>query len=73
MFACLTGPQLALSCVRQLSGKIGLPEIIPIPGATSDKRVVENMQQFDLSRAEVEEIDEILKSFEIVGDRYGCY
>lgn len=29
------------------------------------------MQQFDLSRAELEETDEILKSFEVVGDRYG--
>lgn len=63
--------QLALSWVRQLSGKPGLPQIIPIPGATTDKRVTENMQQFQLSQAEVEEIDKILESFEVHGDRYG--
>lgn len=63
--------QLALSWVKQLSGKPGLPHIIPIPGATTDKRIIENMQHFQLTQVELEEIDKILKSSQVIGERYG--
>lgn len=63
--------QLALAWVTQLSGRPGLPQIIPIPGATTEKRVTENMQRVQLTAGEMEEIEKILKSFNVVGDRYG--
>lgn len=63
--------QLALAWVKQLSGNPGLPQIIPIPGATTEKRIVENMQAVELTEAELEEIDGIIKTVEVVGGRYG--
>lgn len=63
--------QLALAWVKHLSGKAGLPQIIPIPGATTDKRVTENVQDVQLAESSLEAIDEILKSSEIIGGRYG--
>ena len=65
--------QLALAWVKQQSGKPGLPEIIPIPGATTAKRVVENVQVVTLGQSDLEEIDRILKSAVILGGRYGGY
>lgn len=62
--------QLALAWVKQLSGKPGLPEIIPIPGATTAKRVAENLQTVTLEQPDLEEIDRILKSTVVLGDRY---
>lgn len=65
--------KLALSWVKQLSGKPGLPEIIPIPGATTVERVVENVQVVTLEQQDIDEIDKILKSTVIIGDRYPAY
>lgn len=62
--------QLALTWVTHLSGKSGLPPIIPIPGATTDKRVIENVQDVQLTESNLEEIGEILKSSEVIGGRY---
>lgn len=64
--------QLALAWVKQLSGKPGLPRIIPIPGATTEKRVVENMRHIELADEDLQEIDRILKSSEVVGGRYSA-
>lgn len=58
--------QLALAWVKQLSGKPGLPQIIPIPGATTEKRIVENTQAVELTETELEEINGIVKSVEVV-------
>jgi len=66
-----TPAQLALGWVRQLSGKPGLPVIIPIPGATTVERIKENMEKVDLTDSEVAEIDAILKKIDVVGGRYG--
>lgn len=66
-----TPAQLALACVKHLSGKSGLPQIIPIPGATTDKSVTENIQDIQLAESHLKEIDEVLKSSEIIGGRYG--
>lgn len=63
--------QLALAWVKHLSGKNGLPQIIPIPGATTDKRVIENVQDIQLAESHLQEIDEILKTSEVIGGRYG--
>jgi pyridoxine 4-dehydrogenase len=66
-----TPAQLALGWVRHLSKKDGNPTIIPIPGATKEERVTENAMEVSLSDKEIKEIDSILKSFEVAGDRYG--
>lgn len=68
--AC-TPAQLALAWVKQLSGKKGMPVIIPIPGATTEKRVIENMKDVELNADDLSEIDAILKKSPVVGDRYG--
>jgi len=63
--------QLAIGWVSNLSLKDGNPEIIPIPGATTEARVLENSKVVTLSSSELAEIDAILKSFTVAGDRYG--
>lgn len=67
----VTPAQLAISWVRSLSEKNGNPVIIPIPGATTEERVVENAKEVLLSDQDLAEIDSILKSAEVVGGRYG--
>lgn len=65
-----TVPQLAVNWVRHLSKKDGNPVIIPIPGATTVDRILENSKVIDLSSEEVAAIDSILKGFEVAGHRY---
>lgn len=67
---CTPG-QLALAWVRQLSERKGMPVIIPIPGATTEKRVTENMKDVRLDESDWDEIDAILKKTTVVGARYG--
>lgn len=66
-----TPAQLAISWVRSLSRKNGNPEIIPIPGSANVDRVNENSKYIPLSEKDLVEIDSILRSFEVVGGRYG--
>lgn len=65
-----TAAQLALAWVKQLNGTEGIPVIIPIPGATTETRVIENMTDVTLDKADIDEINEILGKTEIHGDRY---
>ena len=67
-----TSAQLALAWVVSLSKKKGMPTIIPIPGATTADRVIENGKASDveLSDEEMVEIDQILATCEVTGDRY---
>ena len=65
-----TPAQLALNWVRCLSKREGMPEIIPIPGATSVEHVLENSIEVDLTEEEMKEIDSVLARCEVVGDRY---
>lgn len=62
--------QIALAWVLTLSGKPGMPTIIPIPGGTTSAKVAQNLQAPRLTDAEMAEIDAILKRNEIVGTRY---
>lgn len=66
-----TAGQMSLAWVRAHSGKEGLPTIIPIPGATTADRVRENMQEVELSEEDMKQIDGILASTVVIGDRYG--
>ena len=65
-----TPAQLALGWVHGLGKKSGNPVFVPIPGATTEARVKENMKVVDLSPQEEAEIDKILKSFVVQGTRY---
>ena len=67
-----TSAQLAIAWVVSLSKKKGMPRIIPIPGARTAERVVENgkASEVELNEEEIAEIEEILATCEVTGDRY---
>ena len=65
-----TNAQLAIGWVRSISKRPGMPEIIPIPGATTVERVKENSVEILLEDEEMKEIDKILAKFEVKGTRY---
>jgi len=67
----VTPAQVALAWIRTMSGRNGLPHIIPIPGATTESRVLENSKELYLTEEEMKDLDEILSKFEVKGDRYG--
>ncbi|KAI9815876.1 MAG: Pyridoxine 4-dehydrogenase [Thelocarpon impressellum] len=67
---CTPG-QVAIAWVKSLSGKTGMPTIIPIPGSTTEKRVLENLKDVTLDESELKEIEDILGKTEVVGGRYG--
>lgn len=64
--------QLALAWVVSLSKKNGMPTFIPIPGSATVGRVIENGKASDveLKEDDMAEIDQILATCEVVGDRY---
>jgi len=62
--------QLALAWVKQLERLDGMPNIIPIPGATSEAKVLENMAVVELTSEDLSDIDIVLASFEVSGHRY---
>ncbi|KAF2182199.1 Aldo/keto reductase [Zopfia rhizophila CBS 207.26] len=66
---CTPG-QIAIGWVIAHSGKNGLPQILPIPGATAEERVAENMKPAELSEEDMASIDAILKNFAVLGQRY---
>lgn len=66
----VTPGQFALSWVRSLSKRPGMPTIIPIPGATTVERVSENSKLVDLTDEEMAVIDGILEKMEVKGARY---
>lgn len=67
-----TSAQLALAWVLSLSKKKGMPTIIPIPGATTVDRVIENgkVSDVELKEEEMVEIEQIVAPCEVAGDRY---
>ncbi|KAJ8128168.1 hypothetical protein O1611_g5468 [Lasiodiplodia mahajangana] len=68
-----TVAQLAISWVRALNRRPGMPTIIPIPGATTPERVRENAKVVELSDAEMDDIDKILAGFKPLGRRYNDF
>lgn len=65
-----TNAQFALAWLRSVSGKAGMPVIIPLAGARSEARVKENCEDVTLTDSEAKEIDDILGSFPVAGARY---
>ncbi|KAK3398082.1 NADP-dependent oxidoreductase domain-containing protein [Sordaria brevicollis] len=68
-----TSAQLAISWTRCLTRRPGMPEIIPIPGATTVERVNENAVFVELTDQEMDEIDATLAKFEVKGERYPAH
>ena len=62
--------QIGLAWVKAQGRKKGMPTIIPIPGATTVERIEENMVDVGLSEGDLREIDAMIGSVPISGDRY---
>jgi len=69
----ITLAQVALAWIRGMSRRNGLPEIIPIPGSTTEARVLENSQDVRLTEEDMKDLDDIVSKFEVKGARYGGY
>ncbi|TIB71825.1 Aldo/keto reductase [Wallemia mellicola] len=66
-----TPAQIAIGWVRHHSNWNGLPTIIPIPGASSVKRVEENLDDsITLSDEDMNHLQDIISKIEIQGGRY---
>ncbi|KAL8933452.1 MAG: hypothetical protein Q9211_005778 [Gyalolechia sp. 1 TL-2023] len=65
-----TAAQVALAWVRGWSGRDGVGEIVPIPGATTAERVEENAALVTLTEVEWNEVEAIRKGANVVGGRY---
>lgn len=59
-----TVPQVAISWVRRQG-------TIPIPGTTQVERVVENCKDVELSEEDLAELQKIMDTLPISGERYG--
>lgn len=62
--------QIALAWILTLSNRPGLPTMIPIPGGTTSDKVIQNTQVEKLSDQDMEELDTIVKTYEVKGERY---
>lgn len=65
-----TPAQLAMEWVRYQSGKDGMPDLLPIPGATTVQRVEENCLEVGLTEEEYGELEEMVGSTQVLGGRY---
>jgi pyridoxine 4-dehydrogenase len=65
-----TAAQVAIGWVVAQSRRPGMPKIIPIPGAAAPERVRENATIIGLTADDLAEIESILTSFPIAGERY---
>jgi pyridoxine 4-dehydrogenase len=65
----ITPAQLALAWIRAYSNTDDCGVIMPIPGATSADRVVENCKLIDIALEERHELDSLVKSYNVVGHR----
>jgi len=67
---CTPG-QVGISWIVAKSGSEGMPKLVPIPGATTEARVRENVVTVELSGNDVKELDALVESCEVHGTRYG--
>ena len=65
-----TRGQVALAWVRARSSASNMPQILPIPGTKSVPRLEENMQNVVLNETDLMELDEVVRKFPAVGERY---
>lgn len=62
--------QIAIGWVLAQNGKDGMPQFLPIPGATTAERISENMKPAQLTSEDLAIIDDIIKSMPVIGTRY---
>ncbi|KAI9766062.1 MAG: Pyridoxine 4-dehydrogenase [Geoglossum simile] len=67
----LSPAQIAMAWVKAKSERNGLPTIIPIPGATTEEKVTENMKDVTITDEDLVELDGILSKAVVIGERYG--
>ena len=65
-----TPAQFALSWVKSLSKRPGMPFMVPIAGARSEERVRENCKDVSLTEDDLKEISTMLASFPVAGARF---
>ncbi|KAK0665932.1 NADP-dependent oxidoreductase domain-containing protein [Cercophora samala] len=65
----VTPAQLALAWIRSHANTGDVGDLVPIPGATSADRVIENCKVVEITPQEKEELDKIVKSFPVAGHR----
>lgn len=68
-----TAAQLALSWVKSHNGRPGMPVIVPVVGARSEERVLENVKTQVLTDDDFMKIASILKEFPVVGKRFPAH
>lgn len=68
----VTAAQIAIAWVMTLSKREDTPVVIPIPGASSEARVKENVNasKIKFSREEWDQINDLLNKNTVVGGRY---
>lgn len=64
-----TPAQFSINWLVALSKRPGMPTIIPIPGAGSRERVLENIHSVELTDEDMDEVDAFLKEFKVAGGR----
>ena len=64
-----TMSQFALSWLRQLSSRNGLPVIIPICGSSREENVRSNAKHIELTEEDLESIETVLKENKTAGER----
>lgn len=65
-----TPAQLALSWVKKKGIEPGMPVIVPVVGARTPETVLENAKDVELTDADMKQIQDILQSFPVQGDRW---
>lgn len=65
----VTPAQICLAWISYQSGRFGNPILMPIPGATTVARVVENCKEVELTDDEFKDLDAFVKDFEVKGGR----
>ncbi|KAH8805320.1 putative pyridoxal reductase [Xylogone sp. PMI_703] len=65
-----TAAQIAISWIKYFSEREGNPLVLPIPGATTSDRVIENSKHIELTLADLETLNSIFSQTKIVGGRY---
>ncbi|PWY70962.1 Aldo/keto reductase [Aspergillus heteromorphus CBS 117.55] len=65
-----TPAQLALSWIKAQSKKPGMPLVVPVAGARSESRVLENAKEVELTEEDLKKIGSILDEFLVAGERF---
>lgn len=65
-----TPAQLALSWVKAQSRKPGMPVFVPVAGARSESRVIENVGVVDLADDDLAQIAALQEKYPVAGERF---